>query len=138
LIVVDASLLLAWSHRDEWTPTIEGIVDRIIATSAVVPGIWPLEIANGLEMAVRRGRTSVPERDELIASYRRLPIEVEAIERDRVWAQILNLAHLHRLTVYDASYLELAMRRGLPLATLDKELIAAARAEGVEVLPSAA
>lgn len=97
--------------------------------------MWPLEIANGLEMAVRRQRITMADRDETLAILRRLPIEIQAVRREWDWGTVLSLGSYHRLTIYDASYLALALDRNLPLATLDDALAAAARAENVPVLP---
>jgi predicted nucleic acid-binding protein len=135
LIVLDASLALKWSHADERTPAVMDLSYRVAREGAVVPAMWIIEIANGLEMAVRKKRISVAVRDELIANFKRLKLEVEDTSSERVWGAALGLAHRHNLTVYDAGYLELAARRRLPLGTLDDELIAAAHAEGVAVLP---
>lgn len=135
MIVIDASAALAWAHKDERTPAVIEIADRAIRYGATVPPIWPIEIANGLEMAVRRGRISVPQRDELFANFRRLKIDIEPPSLDLTWSSIAWIAHGYGLTVYDAAYLELASRRKLPLATLDAQLADAARAAGVEVLP---
>jgi predicted nucleic acid-binding protein len=110
-------------------------MDRVAAEGAIVPHLWPLEIANGLEMAVRRKRFTVPDREETLSVFRRLPINIQAVQREQDWGIVLGLASRHRLTVYDASYLALALEKKLPLATLDEELAAAARAEGVPVLP---
>lgn len=135
MIVVDASVTLAWCHPDEHTPAVLRILEQVATGGAIVPAIWPLEIANSLAMAVRKGRIDRSFRDELLANLRRLRIDVEASQRDLPWFTTINIADRHELTVYDASYLELAMRTRLPLATLDTTLIRAARAEGLEVLP---
>jgi predicted nucleic acid-binding protein len=110
-------------------------MDRVAAEGALVPHLWPLEIANGLEMAIRRKRITVPDRGETLAVLRRLPIDIQPVQRERDWGIVLGLASRHRLTAYDASYLALALEKKLPLATLDEELADAARAEGVAVLP---
>jgi predicted nucleic acid-binding protein len=138
LIVVDSSLALSWCFSDEQTAEAIAVLERVAAEGMVVPMLWHLEVANVLQLAVRRERISVELRDASLADLRELRIETDGLTVDQAWSSTIAIAHLHRLTVYDASYLELTMRRGLPLATLDKELIAAARAEGVEVLPSAA
>lgn len=135
MIVLDASLALAWSHIDERTPPIVDASQRVARDGAVVPAMCIIEVANGLEMAVRKKRITVAVRDELLANFKRLKLEVEDTSSDRVWGATLGLAHRHDLTVYDAGYLEIATRRGLLLATLDEKLIAAARAENVPVLP---
>jgi len=135
LIVLDASLTLAWCHRDEATEAIDAIMNGLTEGRAIVPHIWSLEIANSLEMAVRRKRIGVPHREEALSTLRRLPIDIQSVQREQDWGSVLGLAHRHQLTVYDASYLQLAMERAIPLATLDEQLAAAARAEGVPVLP---
>ncbi len=135
MIAVDASAALAWSHKDERTEAVRAISARVAKEGAVVPALWPIEIANGLTMAVRRERISVAERDELLSNFRRLAIEIEAPSMDITWTSTVWLAHRCGLTAYDAAYLELARRRNLPLATLDEQLADAARAEGVTVLP---
>ena len=94
-----------------------------------------MEIANSLNMAVRKKRITRSQRDVLVASFVALGVEIQETPDTAYWFEILQLADRHSLTVYDASYLELALRRGLPLATLDQDLAAAAIAEGVAVLP---
>ena len=111
------------------------ILSRVSTAGALVPAVWPLEIANSLTVAVRKGRIDRSFRDELLSNLRRLRIDVDASQRDLPWFTTINFADRHDLTIYDASYLELAKRTGLPLATLDKALIRAARAEGLTVLP---
>lgn len=101
-----------------------------------VPAIWALEIANVLIMAQRRGRISQQEREIMFGNLRVLPIKIEETYLERSLGAVLELAICHGLTSYDAAYLELAQRRGLPLATLDTRLRAACDAAGVAVLPS--
>jgi predicted nucleic acid-binding protein len=103
--------------------------------SAVVPSIWPLEVANALLMGVRRGRIAAEERDHLLQAFEQLDLEHDAETRLHAWGGINRLAGQHWLTVYDACYLELALRRRLPLATLDAALARAAQAEGLTTLP---
>jgi predicted nucleic acid-binding protein len=99
-----------------------------------VPSLWRLEIANVLELNVRRGRQGAAFRDATLEDLAELPIVIDAETDQHAWTATLSLAIDRRLTVYDAAYLELAKRRGLPLATLDDELRRAARAEGVHLL----
>ena len=101
---------------------------------ALVPMLWPLEVANVLLMAERRHRIVSAERSQALGWFAALPIEIDYEAAHPAWADLPALAVQHRLTAYDAAYLELARRRGLPLATLDQELAAAARAEGLGVL----
>ena len=110
------------------------VFDQLTAAGAWVPSLWRLEIANVLEMGVRRGRMDAAFRDATLADLELLPIQTDPDTEKHAWRLTLRLAERHRLTVYDAAYLELAMRRGLPLASLDRELRAAAAVEGVELL----
>jgi predicted nucleic acid-binding protein len=94
---------------------------------AVAPELWRIEVANSLNVGIRRGRIT---RNNLKA----LPILVDNETRNRIWSDTLGLADKHRLTVYDATYLELALRLSLPLATLDEDLRSAAEREGIPLL----
>ena len=133
-MVLDSSATLAWVYSDETSEAIRDVFSRLIETGAWVPGLWRLEVANILEMGVRRGRHNADFRDATLADLALLPISLDPETDHQAWGPTLRFAERHRLTVYDASYLELAHRRGLPLATLDRELCAAARKEGLAVL----
>jgi predicted nucleic acid-binding protein len=135
MLVVDASVTLAWIHAEERTSAINAIAERVAAEGCIVPSIWSSEIANAVVMAMRRKRMTQAGLDEALATLRRMPIKIEQTGRELAWRYALPMAIRHKLTVYDATYLELAVRKQLPLATLDDELIAAARAEGIPVLP---
>lgn len=134
-LVLDGSVAIAWCFRDERTPALDALRTRVATSSAVVPSIWPLEVANALLMGVRRGRIAAQERDHLLQAFEQLDLEHDAETRLHAWGGINRLAGQHRLTVYDACYLELALRRRLPLATLDAALARAAIAEGLTILP---
>jgi predicted nucleic acid-binding protein len=99
-----------------------------------VPGLWKLEAANILEMGARRGRHDAAFRNSTLADLALLPIRVDTETDRQAWGATLQLSERHRLTMYDAAYLELALRHGLPLASLDADLRRAAQAEGVAVL----
>jgi predicted nucleic acid-binding protein len=132
--VLDNSVALAWSFRDERTPAIMELLAAVERDGAFAPAIWPLEALNGLLMAERRGRIGPEMRASLVSGLRELPVELDEETTDQAWETTADLAARHRLTVYDATYLELAMRRRLPLATLDRALRDAAAREGVMVL----
>jgi predicted nucleic acid-binding protein len=133
--VLDASMALAWCFDDESNDLAEDILDSLKGGSqAITPGIWPLEVANVLLMAERRKRISLAKIMEQLGEIRKLPIIVEPADSPRAFDQILAVARQLRLTVYDAAYLELAMRRALPLATLDDSLGRAARAAGIPLV----
>jgi predicted nucleic acid-binding protein len=135
LCVLDASVVLAWSFKDEVSPYATFIVRSIKNARAVAPIIWPLEINNALTSAVRRDRI-----DELVANrirntLDRLPVDIDSeIAVASLGQSILRLGIEHGLSAYDASYLELAMRRGLPLATQDERLMRAAAMAGINVM----
>ncbi len=125
-LVLDASLTLTWYFEDETTPATEAVLDRVAEAGAIVPGLWRLEVANAFQSALRRKRISTDYRDGSLAVLAQLPIKTDADTDTYVWTTTLRLSERFGLTIYDAIYLELAQRRGLPLATLDKELREAA------------
>ena len=132
--VVDNSIALAWCFEDEQTPQIMALLDRVCETGAVAPQLWPVEALNGLLTAERRGRVSKPLREQLAGFLQALPIQIDDETAGRIWTGTAQLASSHRLTSYDATYLELAIRRGLPLATSDTALIPAAKLIGVPLI----
>lgn len=133
-LVLDASLTLTWYFEDETTPATDAVLDRVAETGAIVPGLWRLEVANAFLSALRRKRISTDYRDGSFAVLAQLPIRTDADTDAHVWTTTLRLAERFGLTIYDATYLELAQRRGLPLATLDKELREAAGTLEIAVL----
>lgn len=132
--VLDSSVTLAWCFDDERTNATDELLDRVVDAGAEAPALWPLEILNALTIAERRGRIRSDQRQRLSGFLRDLPVNVDGETASRAWTDTSRLAVRHRLTIYDASYLELALRLSLPLATLDKDLSAAADAAGVAVL----
>ena len=133
-LVLDTSATIAWVYEGETSRPVRAVFDQVTESGAWVPGLWRLEIANVLEMGVRRGRHDAAFREMTLADLALLSIQVDPHTNDRAWGATIRLAERHRLTVYDAAYLELALRRGLPLATLDRELRVAATAENVTLL----
>ena len=132
--VLDSSATLGWLYVDERTPAALELSDRTAASEVWVASIWHLEIANSLQFGVIRGRIDATFRDLSLADLKRLKILVDNETHAFAWTSTLSLADRFRLTLYDACYLELAQRRGLPLATLDREMRAAGQALGVELL----
>jgi predicted nucleic acid-binding protein len=132
--VLDSSLTLAWVYSDETTEAVQQVLDLLVESGGWVPGLWRLEVANILEMGVRRGRHDGGFRDKTLADLALLPIHVDPETDRQAWGATARLATRRQLTLYDAAYLELALRRGLPLATLDRDLRAAAKAERVQLL----
>lgn len=136
-LVLDCSAALAWFFEDEQTDAIKDLLQRVAGGGAVVPSLWRLEVANGLQTAVCRGRITTVHRDAPPADLGVLSIVVDA-ETDRyAWSTTLELADRFRLTAY-AAYLELASRRRLPLASLDQPLRTAANALSVLLIGKAA
>ncbi len=133
-VVLDPSLALSWYFEDERTPAADALLDQVAEAGAVVPTLWRLEIANGFQVAIRRKRIDTAFRDSAIAQLARLLITVDQAGDAYAWTTTLRLADRCGLTLYDAAYLELAQRRGLPLATLDKALFAAAKTVAVPIL----
>lgn len=130
-VVLDGSAALAHALHDERGDRIARLFDSVAEAGAVVPGLWHLEVANGLEMAVRRRRLSRADADDILGDFALYAIEIDDQTHLRAWTETRKLAHQHRLTLYDAAYLELAARRALPLATLDSDLAKAAKRQGV-------
>lgn len=133
-LVLDNSVTLAWVFLEERTEAIARVFDQLVSSGAWVPSLWRLEVANVLEMSVRRGRIDAAFRNETLADFELLPIQTDPETEKYAWRSTLRLAERHRLTLYDATYLDLAMRRGLPLASLDQQLRAAAASENVALL----
>ncbi|MBX9596926.1 MAG: type II toxin-antitoxin system VapC family toxin [Roseomonas sp.] len=134
-LVVDASIAIAWCVEAEQTPAIMALLDRVGEEGAEAPALWPLEAANTLVMLSRRKRLSAEQRDDQIAFLRDLPVALDDATATQAWGATAILAERHRLSVHDAAYLELALRRDLPLATLDEGLRKAAVQAGVSVVP---
>lgn len=134
VLVLDTSFALAIAFDEPAARMTPSLVVRIAHEGAMVPALWYWEFANGLAMALRYERAARSDVEQQFSDFAMLPILVDEEALERASTVTLALAHHHRLTVYDAAYLELAVRRSLPLATLDKALARAARAEDVEVI----
>ena len=133
MIVLDTSVALTWFLPDEFPPVKAESKQYVVQSGALVPTLWFYEIANGLLMAVRRDRLLYSDGEDALALLDHLPIQQDMERVVAIWPEIFRIATSHGLTAYDATYLELAVRRRLPLATLDKKLVEAARAEGVRI-----
>jgi predicted nucleic acid-binding protein len=132
--VLDASITLAWCFSDEATSTTTALLERLELESAIVPDLWTLEVGNILIAAEKRKRISYANIKEFLALLGNLNIEIDTETGSRGFSDIIFLAHSEKLTTYDAAYLELAMRHGLPLATKDTALISAAKRVGVKTI----
>ncbi|WP_025321944.1 type II toxin-antitoxin system VapC family toxin [Deferrisoma camini] len=128
--VLDCSVTMAWVFPDEASDTTDRLRDSLLDDTAVVPALWPAEVGNVLLVATRRGRINRCDWGRIAADLAALPIVVDRIPPDDVLTAVVPLADKCGLSVYDGMYLELALRRDLPLATLDKRLAEACLASG--------
>ena len=131
--VVDNSVVMSWCFKDETNNYADLVLDRLAGATAVVPSIWPLEVVNVLLEAERQKRLSESDSIRFLTLLSQLPIVVEH-ERPETMQEILALGRTNNLSSYDASYLNLAMKKGLSLATLDNKLIQAAGRVNVSLL----
>ena len=134
LFVVDNSIVMSWCFQDEANQYADAVLDSLSEATALVPSIWPLEVINVLLVAERRMRISEADSVRFMTLLSQLPIVVEYERLEQIMKDILALARVKKLSSYDASYLDLAMRKGLPLATLDERLKQAAIAVDVKIL----
>jgi predicted nucleic acid-binding protein len=133
-IVIDASVALAWCFPDEASDYADGALLALEDRTAMVPAIWSLEIANALLVGERRKRIRQPEVRRFVELLKSLSIVEGGQPFADTVSNILPLALEHDLSAYDAAYLDVAVRHGVPLATLDAALQKAARAAGVKIL----
>lgn len=133
-LVVDASMTMAWIFEDERNPVADQAWSLVEERGAEVPSLWPLEVANALRTAVRRGRCDEGFVDRSLTGLGALPIAVDPQTAARAWNDIRELSRAEGLTIYDAAYLELAIRRNAVLASADRALVDAGRRRGLEVL----
>ncbi len=130
-LVIDCSIVMAWYFTDESDPYADRVARQLPDRVALVPLNWPLEVANTLLIGERRKRSTQTQAAKFIRNLSALPITVDDETNLYAWNTILSLARDQNLTAYDAAYLELAIRRNLPMATLDDKLKTAAQAVGV-------
>jgi predicted nucleic acid-binding protein len=133
-LILDSSATLAWAFPDEKTAAIKAVFHMIAEDGAIVPELWRIEVANVLNAGIRRRRIVLKNRTDILAELMVLPISIDSETMLHTWEETLALADAYQLTLYDATYLELALRLGLPLATLDEALRDAAEREGVLLL----
>ena len=135
--VLDGSVTMVWGFEDEADEYAEAILERMPDLQAHVPSLWPLEVANALLVGERRGRITSAETARFLAILGAFPITVDDQTVAHAWTDTMHLARAHNLSSYDAAYLELAIRLGLPLAALDGKLKTAAGAMGVPLFEGA-
>jgi predicted nucleic acid-binding protein len=133
MFVLDASMTLTWCFDDETTDATQAVLRRLFIEGGVAPGHWPIEVANALWTAERRGRLAKGRLDSARVVLRRLPVDIAALDLEGALTS-LEIARVHDLSAYDAAYLELARSRGLGIATQDERLAAACRTVGVPLI----
>ena len=132
--VVDNSVVMSWCFKDETNQYADAILDCLSDATAFVPSIWPLEGANVLLVAERKKRLSEADSVRFITLLSQLPIIMERERPERMMKDLLALARSNNLSSYDASYLDLSMRKGIPIATLDTRLITASKKTNIPIL----
>jgi predicted nucleic acid-binding protein len=130
-VVIDSSIALNWVMPDESSPFAEGLLERVAVDGGIVPLLFKIEVGNALLLAVRRKRITAETRGQAFDRIGALPLEQDSQGAERVWTDCIALAEKHGLSLYDATYLELAKRLRKPLATLDTRLAQAAQQAGV-------
>ena len=130
--VLDGSITLAWFFEDETDDYADAVETALASVSATVPSLWALEVANAVLVGERRKRTTEAKVTAFLSLLAQLPIVIDDETSARAWRETLNLARAHNLSVYNAAYLELALRRGLPIASADGKLKTAAFTVGIK------
>lgn len=132
--VLDCSVAMSWCFDDETSEYTEAVLDLLKTAEALVPTLWPLEVTNVLLVAERRKRLTEAQSIQFIDLLGDLPIHVHEESSGRAFTDVFYLAREHDLSTYDAAYLELAIREGIPIATRDKTLGKAAKKAGLELI----
>ncbi len=132
--VIDNSVVMSWCFKDETSQYADAVLDLLSDSTAIAPSIWPLELVNVLLVAERRKRLKQADSIRFITLLSQLPIIVENERPEKVMKDLLALGRANNLSGYDASYLDLAMKKDCPIATLDKKLIEAARTVDVTIV----
>ena len=132
-VVVDASIALAWCFPDETSDYADGVLVSLEGKTILVPAIWGPEIANAVLVGERRKRLNQPEIRQFTALLESLSLLQDVRPVANYVNDVLPLARKHGLSAYDAAYLELSIRHGAPLATLDEKLQKAAKRIGIKI-----
>jgi len=134
VFVLDASVALAWCLADESSESADHALDRLAYDEALAPAIWPLEVANGLRTAERRGRLDLADLAHVRELLVSLPVHVQSVTLDAALGEVIDIARQLDLTAYDAAYVALAARSGVALASVDERLRRACLQAGVELV----
>jgi predicted nucleic acid-binding protein len=133
LIVIDASVALAWHFPGEGGDDLDNVLNEVLAGGAIVPIHWRAEVANSFAMAVRHARITADYRTTALEKLSQLEIETDQESHQQLWHSTQTICDQYEVSAYDGAYLELALRRGVPLATLDRRLDKAARYAGAKL-----
>ena len=131
--VIDNSVVMSWCFKNETNQYADAVLDRLLESTAFVPSIWPLEVVNVLLVAERKKRLKEADSVRFITLLSQLPIVVEYERTERIMKDLLALSRTNNLSSYDACYLDLSMRRGISIATLDTQLKKAAKKTDVPI-----
>ena len=134
VFVIDNSVVMSWCFKDEANDYADAVLEKLMTARAIVPAIWPLEVVNVLLVAERKKRLKQADSFRILTLLLQLPIEAEQEWSQKAMPDLLALGRNLDLSSYDLSYLDLAMRRGCPLASLDQKLVSAAKESGVSIL----
>ncbi len=135
-LVIDASLTLAWCFADERNHSSQALLNDVARNGARAPAIWWFEVTNALLIGEIRKRISREDVDDHVKNLAELPVAIDSAQNVETITRIMELARTQRLTTYDASYNELALRYALPIATRDTAMQNAARKLGLEIIPA--
>jgi len=130
--VLDCSVTMAWCFKDEQDPYAEGVLRLLQTADAVVPAIWALEVMNVLLVAERKGRLSPAESEKFTGLLSMLPITIDSAPG--ISSRVMDLGRAYNLSAYDATYIELALRKGLPVATRDEAIRHALNTLGIPLV----
>lgn len=133
MIVIDASIALAWHFPGEGGDVVDRVLDEVLGSGAIVPIHWRAEVANSFAMAVRHARITAEYRTTALKKLGQLEIETDQHSATELWNSTQKLCDEYGVTAYDGAYLEVALRRNVPLATLDRRLHEAARHAGAQL-----
>jgi len=134
--VLDNSVSMRWllaSEKSSDQKYAENVLDSMMEADALIPNLWHLEAISVLLGAEKRGKINLGEIERFISQLENLPIHVDTLTAHQAFGRTLVLSREYNPSSYDASYLELAMRKGLPLSSLDKKLVKAANKAGVDI-----
>ena len=129
MFVLDASVVLAWGLRDEYSAYAQRVLESLERTSAIAPALWIVEVSNILTMGLKRNRITEAEITSFLAGVKPLNIMID--NTNHQMDELIQFGHMYDLTAYDSIYLRLAIASGFPLATLDKAMRTAAKRVGV-------